>query len=136
MKKLKKTLWGYSPVAVRQILNELQENHRIRMKELQEQTHLMAAEQEKMTSELEQLTLIEKKLPAIISDQIVAKRLLEAHLEQTETIFQVLQELNELDNQLQAVEGDKQAERDQILEQVERRLKEALSQMGEGRGMT
>jgi cell division septum initiation protein DivIVA len=136
MKKLKKTLRGYSPVAVRQFLNELQENHRIRMKELQEQAKLMAAEQERMTAELERLMLVEKKQPTIMSDQIVAKRLLEAHQEQSGTIFQILQELNTLDNQLRAVEGDKQAERDQILEQVERRLKEALNQMGEGRGMT
>jgi hypothetical protein len=132
MKKLRKALRGYSPVAVRQILSELQENHRIRMIELQEQAKLMAVEQERMSVELERLMLVEKKQPTIVSDQIVAKRLLEAHLEQTDTIFLVLQELNTLDKQLRSAEADKQAERDQILERVERRLKESLNQMGEG----
>ncbi|WP_373230235.1 hypothetical protein [Cohnella sp.] len=136
MKKLKKAFRGYSPVAVRQILSELQENHRIRMEELLEQAKLMEAEQGRMAAELEQLMLDEKKQPAVLSDQIAAKRLLEAHLEQTDTVLQALQELKKLDDQLHAEEGNKQSERDQMLEHVERRLKETLQQMAEGRGMS
>lgn len=133
MKKFKKALRGYSPAAVRQIIQESQENHRIRMEELREQAKLLETEQIRLTTELERLTEAERNQPTVLSDQAAAKKLLEAHLKQTEAVWQVLQELKSQEDRMQAESADKQAERDRMLGHVEKKLKEMLNDLTERR---
>lgn len=136
MKKLKKSLRGYSPAAVHQIIAELQDNHRIRMEELKEQARLLSEEHERLSEELERLTESGKNQPAALPDQLAAKRLLEAHLKQTDAVWQSLQQLKADEEEMNAESEGMQSERDQMLEHVERKLKETLFSLTEGRAMT
>lgn len=135
MKKLKRALRGYSLNAVQQLLSEMQDNHRIRMEELREQSAFLGAEQVRLTAELDRLAQSDQNKPVALSEQSAAQRLLEAYIEQSENVWQALQLLRSQDERLTAEEASKQAEQDKMLMHVETRLKETLDRMAEGRGM-
>lgn len=130
MKIRKRALRGYAESAVREELKLRQENHLLRMQGLKEELMTLQQGNGRLRGELEEL---ERLQPLADSDpneelfnRMASERLLQMHIEQSGIVWEAMGMLDKLnENHILELE-DKQRERSDLLELVERQMKETL----------
>lgn len=133
MKIRKRALRGYAESAVREELKRRQENHRLRMQGLKEELLTLQQGNERLRGELEGLEGLQ---PIEGSDpneeffnRMAAEKLLQMYIEQSGIVWETMGMLDKLnENHLLELE-DKQRERSDMLERVERQMKETLGSL-------
>jgi hypothetical protein len=127
MKIRRKSLRGYAPAAVSEQLQQLQDNHELRLRGLKEELELLQSDNDKHRQELEAFRLLKTRQSSIpvqsTAERQAAEALLQIHKERTQALLDAQERLTAMEEEHRRELAEKQKERNELLKRVERQMR-------------
>ncbi|MBL0389005.1 hypothetical protein JJB07_20650 [Tumebacillus sp. ITR2] len=116
----KRSVWGYAPESVDQVIQELQTNHVTKMSQLQEELAFLTQSNDSLRAEIATLQEVQKNA----ADERIAAMFWQAHLEQTREVYQTLEEIKLSEEKQEEVLEMSQLHRESVVHLVLDKLKQ------------